>query len=280
MLQEQHDNSRTGAAIGQSKRSDLVAEEIKRLITSKNLLPGDKLPRELDLQEMFGVSKSTVREALKSLEVQGLIKVSTGPGGGGMVVEVPLDRTFQLMQNYLFFKSVSIEDIYQVRRLLEPELAASAVLHLTEADFAALENNVHCCDPRAESDTDPLTQRQEEITFHDIFAAACPNSFLRFSCEMINEMLRQLTSFDNRMRVSDQRKFGVVNTEFHERILAMARARDVEGVRQLMTEHMNEAARSVTRMKGKLKGRLILDSEMPRRSLVARGRKAVKRSLK
>ncbi len=280
MLEEQHDNSRACAAIGQSKRSDLVAEEIKRLITSKNLLPRDKLPRELDLQEMFGVSKSTVREALKSLEVQGLIKVSTGPGGGGMVVEVPLDRTFQLMQNYLFFKSVSIEDIYQVRRLLEPELAASAVLHLTEADFAALENNVHCCDPRAEGDTDSLTQRQEEITFHDIFAAACPNSFLRFSCEMINEMLRQLTSFDNRMRASDQRKFGVVNTEFHERILATARARDVEGVRQLMTKHMNEAARSVTRMKGKLKGRLILDSEMPRRSLVARGRKAVKRPLK
>jgi DNA-binding FadR family transcriptional regulator len=41
------------------------------------------------------VSKSTIREALKSLEVQGLIKVTTGPSGGGMVVEVPLDRTLQ-----------------------------------------------------------------------------------------------------------------------------------------------------------------------------------------
>ncbi|WP_443798290.1 FadR/GntR family transcriptional regulator, partial [Burkholderia gladioli] len=70
---------------------------------------------------------STVREALKSLEVQGLIKVTTGPGGGGMVVEVPLDRTLQLLQNYLFFKDVSIDDIYTVRKLLEPELAAGAV---------------------------------------------------------------------------------------------------------------------------------------------------------
>lgn len=258
---------RHGQGIAQAKRSDLVAEEIKRLITSRNLLVGDRLPRELDLQEMFGVSKSTVREALKSLEVQGLIKVSTGPGGGGMVVEVPLERTFQLMQNYLFFKSVSIEDIYQVRRLLEPELAASAVPHLTEADFSALEHNVHCCDPKAEGVIDPLTQRHEEITFHDIFAAACPNSFLRFSCEMINQMLRQLTSFDNRMRTSDQRKFGLANTHFHERILVAARVRDAEVVRALMTEHMNDAARSVTRMKGKLKGRLVLDSEMSRRPL-------------
>lgn len=98
-----HDLQAAGAS-SPPKRSDLVAEEIKRLITAKNLLPGDKLPRESELQSMFSVSKSTMREALKSLEVQGLVKVSTGPGGGGTVVEVPLDRTFQLMQNYLFFK--------------------------------------------------------------------------------------------------------------------------------------------------------------------------------
>jgi DNA-binding FadR family transcriptional regulator len=63
------------------------------------------------------VSKSTIREALKSLEVQGLIKVTTGPNGGGMVVEVPLDRTLQLLQNYLFFKDVTIDDIYTVRQV-------------------------------------------------------------------------------------------------------------------------------------------------------------------
>src|SRR5690606_29031798 len=121
------------------KRSDLVAEEIKRLLTSKSLLPGDRLPRETGLQQKLNGRQGTVREALKSLEVQGLIKVTTGPGGGGMAVEVPLDRAFQLLQNYLFFKEVSIEHIYQVRRLLEPELAASAVPHLGEAEFEALE---------------------------------------------------------------------------------------------------------------------------------------------
>ncbi len=90
--------------IRQPKRVDLVAEEIKRLITEKNLKPGDKLPREVELQQLFFVSKSTIREALKSLEVQGLIKVTTGPVGGGTIVKVPLDRTLQLLQNYLFFK--------------------------------------------------------------------------------------------------------------------------------------------------------------------------------
>jgi Transcriptional regulators len=252
------------------KRSDLVAEEIKRLMTSKNLLPGDRLPRENELQELFNVSKGTVREALKSLEVQGLIKVSTGPGGGGMAVEVPLDRAFQLLQNYLFFKEVSIEDIYRVRYLLEPELAASAVPQLTEEEFDALERNIQVCDPGLESQIDPYTQRQEDLTFHDILASASPNPFLRFVCEMINQMLRQLTVYDNKMELREQQKFGATNVDFHRQLLAAARARDVDGVRELMRAHMHDAQRSVKRLQGRLHGRLILDSEMSRRGVAAR----------
>jgi len=189
---------------------------------------------------------------------------------------VPLDRTFQLMQNYLFFKEVSIEDIYQVRQLLEPALAASAVPFLTDADFQALAHNVHCCDPRRDAQADPVAQRQEEMTFHDIFARATPNSFLRFACEMINQMLRQLTVFDNDMHLAEQKRFGISNTHFHEQILAAARLRDVEQVRELMAQHMQACSQSVQRMRGKLKGRLILDSEMSRPALA--GRRRVKRA--
>ncbi len=252
------------------KRSDLVAEEIKRLMTSKNLLPGDRLPRETELQELFNVSKGTVREALKSLEVQGLIKVSTGPGGGGMAVEVPLDRAFQLLQNYLFFKEVSIDDIYRVRCLLEPELAASAVPYLTEAQLDALERNIRVCDPNLESQIDQYTQRQEDLTFHDIVASASPNPFLRFVCEMINQMLRQLTVYDNKMQLGEQQKFGAANVDYHRKLLDAAKSRDIEAVRNLMSAHMQDAQKSVKRLQGRLHGRLILDSEMSQRVLAVR----------
>ena len=72
------------------KRGDLVVEEIKRWIAERRLGPGDKLPKEDELQTLFGVSKGTAREALKSLEVQGLVTVSTGPAGGATIGEVPL----------------------------------------------------------------------------------------------------------------------------------------------------------------------------------------------
>lgn len=259
-------------AIRKQKRADLVAEELKRLITERDLKPGDKLPQEIKLQQTFGVSKSTIREALKSLEVQGLISVSTGPAGGGTIVEVPLDRTFQLMQNYLFFKDVGIADVYTVRRLLEPELAAGAVPHLTEDDFRALEHTIDLCDPTSASAAAPLDQRQEDLSFHDILAAANPNPMLRFCCELINEMLRQLVVFGNDTPACEHEKFGASNVRFHKKIVAAAGARDAEQVRKLMAAHMQDCTRHITRMNGRVHGRLVLDSELPRRSLVVRPR--------
>ncbi|NMM81072.1 GntR family transcriptional regulator [Acidovorax sp. SRB_14] len=246
--------------IKQLKRPDLVAQEIKRLITEKNLSPGDRLPREVELQAQFEVSKGTIREALKSLEVQGLVTISTGPSGGGTIAEVPLDRTLQFMQNYLFFQAVTIDDIYTVRQLLEPELAAGAVPHLTESDFEALERSIACCDPTSSTE-DLVSQRREDVNFHDILAAANPNPFLRFTCELINEMIRQLIVFGNRTPKTEHRRFGEANANFHREITQAARARDADRVRALMQRHMQDAASNVKRMKGRIQGRLILDAE-------------------
>ena len=254
---------------GKPKRGDLVAEEIKQLITQRNLLPGSKLPREIELQQMFAVSKSTIREALKSLEVQGLIKVSTGPAGGGRIVEVSLGRTFQLLQNYLFFKEVTIDDIYAVRKALEPELAAGAVPHLAEADFDAMLHSIDCCDPSLGRTQDVIAQRTEDLTFHDILAARNPNPFLRFTCQMINEMLRQLTVFENTTSTRMQVRFGQANVRAHHAIVAAARAGDAEAVRRLMAEHMHEASGLVKKLNGKLRGRLLLDAEVTRQMAAA-----------
>src|ERR1700738_4836458 len=154
------------------KRGDLMVEEIKRWIADRKLAPGDKLPKENELQTLFGVSKGTAREALKSLEVQGLVTVSTGPTGGATISAVPLERTFQLVQNYLFFRDLNVAQIYSIRRMLEPELAAGAVAHLTDPDFEALEHSIHICAPVPASAAQARAQRQEDLHFHDVLAAA------------------------------------------------------------------------------------------------------------
>ncbi len=110
-----------------TKRGDQVAELIKSWINDGKVRPGVRLNKEAELQDLFKVSRGSMREALKALEVQGLVSLSTGPDGGATITRVPFARAFQSLQNYLFFESISLEDIYGVRRVLEPLLAAGAV---------------------------------------------------------------------------------------------------------------------------------------------------------
>ena len=155
------------------KRSDVVAELIRNHIFHAGLHPGDRLPQESELIEKFGCSRSTIREALKSLEVQGLVQNTTGPGGGARVAPVSINRIIGLLSNYFYFKSISSAQIYQIRRLIEPELAFSVVSHLKKAHFEALEKAIAVQEeppPRGTSDWDH--HRHAEIDFHDILIEA------------------------------------------------------------------------------------------------------------
>src|SRR5471030_1222246 len=241
-----YDASLRPANLRSQKRGDLVVEEIKRWIAERRLGPGDKLPKEHELQTLFGVSKGTAREALKSLEVQGLVTLSTGPAGGATIGAVPFDRAFQLVQNYLFFRDVDVAQIYAVRRLLEPELAAGAVPHLTDEDFAALERSIETCAPAAVSPSHALQQRQEDLHFHDILAAANPNGLLRFFCEVFNQLLRHGVAMARQPTHPAYRHLGDTNVAAHRRLLAAARRRDASKVRRLMIEHIDEAGGIVT----------------------------------
>jgi GntR family transcriptional regulator, transcriptional repressor for pyruvate dehydrogenase complex len=244
------------------KRGDLVVEEIKRWITERRLGPGDKLPKENALQALFGVSKGTAREALKSLEVQGLVTLTTGPAGGATIGEVPLERAFQLLQNYLFFHELDVAQIYVVRRLLEPELAAGAVPHLTDAHLEALERSIATCAPHPTSREQAMAQRQEDLHFHDVLAAANPNVLLRFMCQVINQLLRHLVTVGDQPSHPAYQKLGDTNVAAHKRLLAAARRGDGERVRKLMIEHIDEAERHVRKLDAVVRQRFVLDSEL------------------
>jgi GntR family transcriptional regulator, transcriptional repressor for pyruvate dehydrogenase complex len=244
------------------KRGDLMVEEIKRWIAEKRLVPGDKLPKEGELQALFGVSKGTAREALKSLEVQGLVTVSTGPAGGATIGEMPLERAFQLLQNYLFFQELDVAQIYAVRRALEPDLAAGAVPHLTEEHFAALEKSIVTGGPRPSSEAEALAQRHEDLHFHEILAAANPNALLRFMCQVINGLLRHMVAMSQKANHPSYQEFGETNVAAHRRLLAAARRGDAKQVRKLMAEHIDEAERCLHRLDAEVCRRFVFDSEL------------------
>lgn len=68
------------------KLAELISDDIKRWIATEGMTEGDRLPNEKTLMELYGCAKGTVREALKILEVEGLVTLKTGPGGGAIFI--------------------------------------------------------------------------------------------------------------------------------------------------------------------------------------------------
>lgn len=235
------------------KRADLITDEIKRWVVAGDLRPGQRLPNETELQALFGMSKGTVREALKALEVQGLVTLKSGPNGGARLTEVGFSRTFQLLQNHFFFQAVDIDQIYAMRRLLEPEVAALAAVSLSEEEIRSLEAEHHGHAAKAE------VPGAADLEFHDRLAMACPNMLLRLQCQVLNEMLRRLvTVAAGSVELED---LGATNHAAHDALLAAFRARDAERARTIMAAHMDEAHNLVRRLGGAYRQRLMLERD-------------------
>ena len=223
------------------KRSDLVAQEIKAWIVEHDLRPGDRLPQERELIAHFGVSRGTAREALKALEVQGLIRITTGPVGGPVLVEVPEERAMDLLGSYFYFRTPTAADIYQVRCILEPDMAMATVGHITEEVFAELESLLERSEKQPRNTEDRRRQRNLELGFHDAIASACPNAWLAFTCRFMNKMLADLMVF-RRVYLKPLKKFAASNVCAHHELLEAFRMEDRERVRSVMRSHMLEAA--------------------------------------
>lgn len=233
------------------KLSDVIVDEVKRWIVLEGKKPGDRLPNEKELMALFGYSKSTVREALKALEVRGLISVRTGPAGGAYLQAMSLEHAMEPLRNFFHFQPLDSNHMYQLRKALEPDLAASVVGRLSEQQLQALEDNIRQCSALQGSAQDLRTQRVLEIEFHDILARSCPNPLLAFMCQFLNDLVRDFVVY----KINDDQtlqSFGVVNVDFHSRLLDAFRRQDTSAVHALMHTHMCDAEKHMQMAEGTL----------------------------
>jgi len=234
-----------------TKLSDVIVEDVKRLIVVERLNPGDRVPSERDLIATYGCSKGTVREALKALEVEGLIYTRTGPGGGAYLAAADSAPAARMLRNYLHFNHLDGAGVYQIRKVVEPELAVAVVGRLTEAQYAALEDNIAECSRLPESEEEQLRQRVLELDFHDILADACPNPLLAFVGRFLNDMVRDLVVLKQAYK-PERRQFSEANVAYHRRLMVAYRLGDVAQVHALMQEHMRDAELHMTALEGEV----------------------------
>lgn len=174
------------------KLSDVIVESVKRSIVTDALKPGDRLPTERELMESFQCSKGSAREALKALEVEGLVSTRTGPSGGAYLNQAGTEPASRALRNYLHFQHLDGEQVYQLRKVIEVELAVSVLGRLSEDDYQALQDNVDFCSAPEDSEAGQREQRLAELEFHNLLAKACPNPLLSFMAQFLNDLLRDL----------------------------------------------------------------------------------------
>ncbi len=219
-----------------------VADQIKRWVVERDLRKGDKLPNEAEMIAQFAVSKGTVREAMRILEAQGLIVTKTGPGGGSSVGEVSKDRAMSLLGNYFYFKDLSLSDIYQMRKLLEPELVADLAGKLDRATLDELRAMAHQHPEPAHSPEEEKQQHITSLAFHARLAEAAGNALLGFVIAFMARILADLTVY--------RRLYAAPNVQLWERgrrhqidlVDALERG-DGPQARAIMRSHMEGAER-------------------------------------
>ncbi|MGP9821306.1 FadR/GntR family transcriptional regulator [Salinarimonas sp. NSM] len=173
-------------------RTAVVAETIKGWIHERGLVPGDRLPQERELIALFRVSRGTMREALKLLEAQGLLRIRTGPSGGAQVAEPSVEHAAELLGNYFFFKDLTIRDIYAIRKRLEPDLAASVAAVASDADVRRLLAAMTPYEGPAFGAEEERRQWIAELEFHDVLVSMAPNPLLAFTCGFAIRLLKEL----------------------------------------------------------------------------------------
>jgi DNA-binding FadR family transcriptional regulator len=217
-----------------------VAEAIKEWVVEQKMQQGDRLPNETDLIARFGMAKSTIREAMRILEAQGLIETRTGPGGGSFVGEVTADRAKALLANYFYFRELSVADIYQLRRVLEPELAASLAGRLDEAQLTELEDIVASYPKPASSAEEERDQHVASLAFHRKLANFSQNALLAFVVSFMGRILTDLTVY-RRLYDPPNRELYQKGRAYQIELIAALRDGRAEDARTIMRSHMETA---------------------------------------
>lgn len=214
---------------------NVVADALLDRIVAGELDVGDALPSEAELGEQFDVSRVTVREALRALTAQGVVRVSSGIGSAVNPVE-----HWRSIDALLRYRSARVGDgeiaiqLIAVRRMFETEAAALAADQLTETDLADLDECIGMMSTaRAVRDVDGFVVA--DLRFHDVIMRGSGNIFLAALFEPITRVLAERRAETS--RVPEIQHHAI---DEHAAVLRALRARDTARARAAMDHHMQQ----------------------------------------
>ncbi len=223
-----------------SRASLQIEKEIREAILDGRLKSGDKLPTEKELSNQFGVSLVTLREALRSLEIFGLIQKRKGRGGGIFISDISNESIKASLGYFLAFKDLVPQHLYEVRKIIEPRAIKLAAPKISPEEIRKLEENIFYCEeklgkgPSLFSEEDFYDVDQKNIDFHRLIAESTHNPILSFTVEYVFVFLsRYVTS-----RLLPNFNFALDSVRDHRKILDCLKEGDEELCEKEMTLHL------------------------------------------
>jgi len=212
--------------------TERAQQQLEDLIVSGSLKPGDHFPSESHVGKMLGVSRTVVREAMRLLSAKGLVEAR---GGSGIYVrELNSSMIRDPIDLLLRCRAIKVEDIVEVRAVIEVHLAGLAAQHATSEDIAAMEEAIA---QLHNAKLEPLEYAEIDIAFHTHLAVAAGNPLFGILSQSINAVMV------DPIRFAFQRRDSARNDAIreHRRILDQVKARNPEGARKAMAESLIDA---------------------------------------
>jgi DNA-binding FadR family transcriptional regulator len=240
MVESTHEDGRRNDGVDRPKKIAMIlAERIVHQIVADDLKPGAKLAPEREMLAEFGVGRGTLREALRFLELQGVIVLRPGPKGGPIVAASSDRQLASTLALLLEMDRTTYGDILSARITLEPELAAQAAEQITDAQLSVLQ--AECDQMRATLDRPELFTEQHH-RFHRLVVEAAGNHVFL----LVMSSLHRITEGSVPWSAFPARERKAVSAR-HDQILAALQARDADGAYQAMLYHDREYERYVTK---------------------------------
>lgn len=216
--------------IKNTKVYEQVINQIKTMIQDGTLKRGDKLPSERDLVEQLGVSRASIREALRVLEIVGLVECKQGEGN--FIRSTFQDSLFEPLSIMFMLNECKVEEIFDLRKVMETETAALAAKEVTDAELKEMRDLI---------DEMKISEDEEERVkvdrkFHYKIAQASRNFLI---VNILNTVSTLMDSFikDARRNIINNQHKDIID-EQHERILKGLKNRNPGEAAEAMRIHM------------------------------------------
>lgn len=217
-----------------------VCEKIRDQLSTRALRPGDKLPAERELAEQLGVSRSALREALRTLELAGILELRKGVKGGAFVRAGDPTSMKRVLQDLVHLGTISLGDLTEARLLIQSGVIRLACERATQADIDAISANI---EKMAEATR--LGRHEERLRyateFYRILAFATRNEVLIIMVDSLTDILLRFL----RRITGGGPQPGVV--ESRRRLLKHLRARDADKAVAEIESHLTKLHRLLTR---------------------------------